>query len=218
MKYLLDISEKGANKIVARHPEYVAGQLLTPLTRYSRWSGVWAMDNGCFRRFEKDRFLALLDRESDNRQNCLFVCCPDVVANARRTLETFYRWADKLLPWPLALVAQDGIENLQIPWDLIRAVFIGGSDKFKDSSAGTDIVKTAAIMEVHSHVGRVNTTPRFRRYREAGADTCDGSGVCRFDHMLDDIAREMADDKPSLFDSESGDCLAEGVEGSRCAV
>lgn len=205
MKYLIDSAAISAQRTRDRHPELVAGQLITPLTRYSRWADVWALDNGCFGRFDKIEFLRLMERESAARESCLFVCCPDVVGNARRTMESFDQWWEMLGLWPIALVAQDGVEDLEIPWRLLKAIFIGGTDRFKNSVAAIDIVKTATLLEVHSHVGRVNTAKRFIRYHEAGADTCDGSGVSRYDHMLDAIARELADDRQSLFDREGGE-------------
>lgn len=74
----------------------------------------------------------------------------------------------------------------------MAAVFIGGGDPWKDSKASLDIVKTAKTLGKHVHVGRVNTAKRFKLFAEAGADTCDGSGVAMYDHMLDDIAEALS--------------------------
>lgn len=170
------------------HP-LVAGQLLTPLTRYHNWGGPFAIDNGCFKRFLRDRFEGVLRREQerdyDVLPNCLFVTCPDVVGNARRTRELWIRrhsfvskfdsrWADRL-----ALVAQDGIEDSDIPWDEFTWIFIGGRDPWKDSQASQDIVRTAKTLNKFVHVGRVNDPDRWERFAELGADTCDGSGVSK---------------------------------------
>jgi len=104
-------------------------QLFTPLTRFlcQNLLAHFGIDNGCFKRFDVDAFLALLDREFERRHLCRFVCCPDVVGEAMRTLELFDVWKDNLVGWPIALVAQDGLENHRIPWDEISAIFIGGS-------------------------------------------------------------------------------------------
>ena len=105
--------------------------------------------------------------------------------------------------WPLALVIQDGMEDMEIPWDELAAVFIGGCDPWKDSKAALDIVKTAKILNKHSHVGRVNTIKRYKLYAEIGTDTCDGSGIAMYDHMLDGIARELnKKPEPTLFDED----------------
>jgi hypothetical protein len=56
-------------------------------------------------------------------------------------------------------------------------------------------------MEKHIHIGRVNTLKRFRHFDKLGAHTCDGSGVSRFDHMLDAIAAGVMVESP-LFDGK----------------
>jgi hypothetical protein len=175
---------------VERHSvvyDFIGGQLLTPLTRYSNAGGTFGIDNGAYSGFDIERFLRLLERESANRERCLFVSMPDVVGSARRTLEAFFHWAKKVTNWPLALVCQDGIEDLPIPWELLSAVFIGGTTDWKMSKAAADVIKAAQIMGVHKHVGRINTPDRWGYFESLGVDTCDGSGVSRFDWMLDQI-------------------------------
>lgn len=201
MKFLIDKSSADLGRKMDQHGDYIAGQLLTPLTRYSNFGGTFAIDNGAFSGFNPKAFRALLQREQDNRDRCLFVTIPDVVGNARRTLELWNHRAKFAQHWPHALVAQDGIEDLEIPWDFMAAVFIGGRDPWKDSQAALDIVKTAKTLGIHVHVGRVNTAKRFRLFAEVGADTCDGSGVAMYDHMLDALVREMTGTPaPTLFD------------------
>jgi len=98
------------------------------------------------------------------------------------------------------------MENLLIPWDEMRAVFIGGCDPWKDSKAAADIVATAKTLGVHVHVGRVNTPRRFKHFTDLGADTCDGSGVARYDWMLEKIEREMnGNTESTLFDLSGTD-------------
>lgn len=186
MKLLIDNSPAK----IARHSavyDFIGGQLLTPLTRYSNAGGVFGIDNGAFSRFDRKGFMGLLEREKPNRQRCKFVAMPDVVGSARRTLEAFEFWADHITNWPLALVCQDGIEDLPIPWARLDAVFIGGSTDWKMSKAAADVIKAAQLMEVHTHVGRINTTKRWGPFESLGVDTCDGSGVSRFDWMLNEI-------------------------------
>ena len=110
-------------------------QLVTPLTRFTRQrkESMFAIDNGAFSGFKREAFLSLLAREYPDRGLCKFVAVPDVVASARRTLEVFDHWRYKLTAWPLALVMQDGQEELPIPWDGIEAIFIGGSTSWKMS-------------------------------------------------------------------------------------
>lgn len=203
MKFLIDKSPKDVERKIGLHSSLVAGQLLTPLTRYKNAGGVFAIDNGAFSGFDRDGFAALLNREEPNRERCLFVTVPDVVAAGRRTLEIWRYRHSIVRNWPLALVAQDGMEDLEIPWGEMDAVFIGGGDPWKDSKASLDIVKTAKTLGKHVHVGRINTAKRFKLFADVGADTCDGSGVAMYDHMLDDIAKALSkEQEPSLFAKE----------------
>jgi hypothetical protein len=175
--------------------ELVVGQLVSPLTSYRNWNGVFAIDNGAFTSFDGRAFRRLQERDREHAAKCLFVTCPDVVGSARRTLELFELIEERgfVLPgFPVALVAQDGIEDLGIPWNHLGCLFIGGTNAFKDSRDALDCVKTAKIAGKHVHVGRVNTAPRFLRFAAAGADTCDGSGIARFRHMLPQLAAAIA--------------------------
>lgn len=165
------------------------GQLLTPLTRYRLRDPArpWAIDNGGFSGFDAAAFMALLAREAHHRERCLFVTSPDVVGTARRTLEVFEHWKPQLTGWPIALVCQDGQEDLPLPWGDIAAVFIGGSTKWKCSEHAIHIVRAAKILGKWAHVGRVNDKDRFEHFREAGADSFDGTGVARYTHMREAI-------------------------------
>lgn len=191
MKFLIDKSPADVKRKAELFPDLVAGQLLTPLTRYSNAGGLYAIDNGAFSGFDSRAFNSLLNREKDNKTDCLFVVVPDIVGNARRTLELWKYRHNICHRWPKAFVCQDGMEDFDLPWDTLAAVFIGGKDPWKDSQAACDIVKTAKILGKIVHVGRVNTIKRYRLFAELGADTCDGSGVAMYDHMLADIAREL---------------------------
>lgn len=172
----------------------VTGQLLTPLTRFRLRdpSKPWAIDNGAFARFDAKAFHALLAREQHHQGNCLFVTVPDVVSSARRTLEVFDRWKDRLQGWKLALACQDGQEDLPIPWDDIGAVFIGGSTKFKVSDGAVQIIKAAQALGKWVHVGRVNDPIRWEHFDELGVDSCDGTGLARYTHMREAIANRKA--------------------------
>lgn len=177
------------------------GQLLTPLTRYTLRDPAmpWAIDNGAFAGFEEKSFLSLLKREEHHKANCLFVTAPDVVASARRTLEVFDHWKGRLQGWPIALACQDGQENMELPWDEIAAVFIGGSDKFKLSAEAGHIIKAAKILQKWAHVGRVNDPARFENFEKLGADSIDGTGIARYTHMREAIAKR--DNQEKLFAS-----------------
>jgi hypothetical protein len=179
MRYLLDVSAT-KSKYVETHPDIVAGQLITPLTGYRRWSDVFAIDNGAYSGLRYARWLSVLRREKHASSICGFVCCPDLVGQAKTTLEMFYHYLPELEGWRIALVAQDGMEDLDIPWHLIDCLFLGGKDPWKDSAAASDLIIEAKIRSKHAHIGRVNHTKRYVHYLLLGADTCDGSGISRY--------------------------------------
>jgi hypothetical protein len=180
VKILLDASAEKLNSLTGDNQHLVLGQFLTPLTNYANWGGVFAVDNGAFSGFDRIAYDRLLHNNRPQRANCLWVTVPDVVGSARRTLEVFDYLQGDYHPWPLALVAQDGIEDLPIPWGEIHAIFIGGTDGFKMSRAAVDVIRAAQATGKHTHVGRVNTRKRFSHFHQLGVDTCDGSGLCRF--------------------------------------
>lgn len=176
------------------------GQLLTPLTRYRlrEPSRPWAIDNGGFKQLDIPGLQALLRREEHHRDNCLFVAAPDIVGSAQRTLELFEFFQPTLEMWKVALVCQDGQENLAIPWDRIAAVFIGGSTNWKCSIHVEQIIKTAKIFGKWVHVGRVNDPSRWGHFDRLGADSCDGTGIARYSHMRRAIAGRDA--MPTFFE------------------
>jgi hypothetical protein len=188
VKFLIDKSKEHVARKMTLHPNFVCGQLLTPLTRYANAGVTFAIDNGAFSRFDAKGFASLLGRNEAAKDKCLFVTVPDVVGSGRRTLEVWRRRSSFCQHWPLALVAQDGFEDFDIPWDELDCLFVGGRDPWKESQASLDLVKTAKILGKHVHVGRVNTPRRFDIFASIGADTCDGSGVAMYDHMLQRIA------------------------------
>lgn len=174
-------------------------QLITPLTRFARQrlDEHYAIDNGAFAGFNPKNFQSLLHRESHASCLCRFVAVPDVIGSARRTLEVFEHWRYLLTGWPLALVAQDGQEDLAIPWNGITAIFVGGTTKFKLSKAAADIIMSARAIGKWTHVGRVNTPGRFEYFEEMGVDSIDGTGLSRFSWMRENIYLNAT--QPTIF-------------------
>lgn len=166
------------------------GQLLTPLTRYRlrEPDRPWAIDNGAYSSFDEKAFFALLKREEHHKENALFVCAPDVVGSAVRTLELFDHYRPMLAGWRAALVAQDGQESHRIPWPEIDAIFIGGSTSWKLSAHAEQICRVGKQLGKWVHIGRVNTPQRFK-WAEQFADSLDGTGLSRYSWMRENIAR-----------------------------
>jgi hypothetical protein len=157
------------------------GQLQTPLTSYSNHGGRWACDNGGFSKQDPDAFFRFLTRRKDHQARCLWVAVPDVVGSARRTAEVFASLCPAISSggWPVAIVAQDGLESLEIPWSTISAIFIGGSTEWKMGPHAEGVIKAALWLKKHVHVGRINTGQRWEHFAKLGCHTFDGSALVR---------------------------------------
>ena len=142
---------------------------------------VWALDNGCYTESYPgdDAYLALLDRLADHRGRCLFVAAPDVVGDAAATLALFPSMAARIRAagWPVALVGQDGMESLPLPWDDFDWLFVGGSTEWKLGAGAESLIRQAQAHGKRVHVGRVNSAVRFRRFRSLGCDSADGTFI-----------------------------------------
>lgn len=162
------------------------GRLLIP-NEHSNIQGMidagipWAADNGAFSGFDARRFMAMLERLR-GLPNCKFVVVPDVVADATSTILTFLDWEETLRSYglPLALVGQDGLEKLAIPWSKFNAFFIGGSTEWKLGPAAAEIAREAKARGKWVHMGRVNSYKRTMYAASIGCDSVDGSGLARF--------------------------------------
>lgn len=134
----------------------------------------------------------------------LFVAIPDVVGDAQRTSELFRHFKLRTNEFVRALVLQNGIERVEIPWDDIGAVFIGGDDDFKVSPGAFRCARTAKMLGKWVHVGRVNTAKRMTNWLfdsqtgEALADSIDGSGISQYDHMLEDVLALLGGEHPQM--------------------
>ena len=192
MEIMLDISPKKIAEYSKRY-DFDFWQLRTPLTKYALSGRPYGLDNGCFARFERRTWERLLSEAEEHRP--VFVCLPDLVGDARRTLDLFEAFRSQTNGLPRALVLQDGIGRHAIPWDQIEAVFVGGSDAFKIAPEAINACRTAKMLGKWVHVGRVNTAARVRDWLDL-ADSIDGSGVSRFDHMLEDVLSMVRGEHP----------------------
>jgi hypothetical protein len=193
MKIMLDCSPAKIAEYRKRY-DHDFWQLRTPLTNYARAAGVpYGLDNGCFKTFDRkewDRLLEIAEIDSP-----VFACLPDIVGDAQRTVELFEYFKRHTNGIPRAMVLQDGIEHATIPWDDMAAVFVGGTDAFKNSPVTMRAAKTAKMLGKWVHVGRVNTAKRVRDWVGI-ADSIDGSGMSRYDHMLEDVLAQIQGTHP----------------------
>lgn len=171
-------------------------QLRTPLTKYAVAGVPYGLDNGCFSTFHREVWDRLLNEAYDDEAGLVrFVTLPDIVGDARRTLDLFECFKRHTNGLPRALVLQDGIGNHPISYDDVAAVFVGGSDAFKTSKEAWNACKAAKFLGKWVHVGRVNTIARVQHWLGM-ADSIDGSGVSRFDHMLEAVLEAISGDHP----------------------
>jgi hypothetical protein len=155
----------------------------------------WTADNAAFSGFDPAAFCSLIGRAA-GRSGCLFVACPDVVGDAAAKLRLFARWQPVLasLDLPVALVAQDGAENLELPWGRFQALFIGGSTQWKLGGGAAGLVAEAKRRGLWVHLGRCNTRKRFRHAFLLACDSLDGSGFSRWpDERIPAALRWLAD-------------------------
>lgn len=156
------------------------GMIATPNEGRAPLPGVrWAADNGCFStRYVGDtRWIAWLRRHAGHASRCLFATAPDVVGHAAATLARSAPWlpAIRELGYPAALVAQDGLEDLTIPWAAFDVLFIGGSTEWKLSPAAAEIAAEARRRGKPVHMGRVNSRRRWTYAEHIGCDSADGT-------------------------------------------
>jgi hypothetical protein len=114
--------------------------------------------------------------------NLLWVVVPDVVADARRTYE-YFEWLHPLVAdLPLAFVLQDGAGDVGVPFGApgLRCLFIGGSDRFKESAEAAEIVAHGKCLGLWIHGGRCNSSRRARYFASIGCDSFDGTGASMF--------------------------------------
>lgn len=172
----------------------------------------WMADNGCF----GDGFpgygkwITWLEGYRDRAERCRFVVAPDVFrpdlgcGDAVATLNRSLPWmhAIRYLGYPAALVAQDGLEELAVPWDALDALFLGGSTTWKLSQHAARLTTEAKAHGKWVHMGRVNSFRRLRYARDIGCDSVDGTFLAFGpDHNLPELLGWLRDldNQRSLF-------------------
>lgn len=185
MRILVSGSIRMVRALAADWPDHL-GILLTPANGNSVANVVktglsWGIDNGAYSGFDPAAFRRLVKR-AVGQPRLLWVVCPDVVANARKTLQLYSEWWYELASagLPVAFVMQDGQEDYELPE--ADCYFLGGSTRFKLSVAAADLMQEGQRRGALTHVGRVNSMRRLRMAWERGADSVDGSSYSRFHH------------------------------------
>jgi|SRR5215475_458059 len=156
------------------------GWMRTPNMGNAPLPGPWGADTGCFspkgvRAFDLDGYLRWLKR-GDAASN-LFATAPDRVGFAAETLALSAPVLPQIraLGLPAALVAQDGLEELSVPWDAFDVLFIGGSTDWKLGRGAAALIAEAQKRGKWVHMGRVNSGKRYAYAAELGCDSVDGT-------------------------------------------
>jgi hypothetical protein len=108
-----------------------------------------------------------------------FAVAPDVLCDAAATLRLarmtrMPEWI-RYIGFPVALVAQNGLEDLIVPWDDFDAFFIGGDTAWKLGPAARRLAGEAKRRGKWVHMGRVNSLRRLRYAAAIDCDSADGT-------------------------------------------
>lgn len=147
---------------------------------------LYACDNGKFGCDGKgrnwpglDEWRAWLERTVDRYgpDRCLWALAPDVPFNAAATLaESLPELAFiRSLGVPAAFVAQDGCDELGVPWDAFDVLFLAGSTEWKTGPVAERLAREAKERGKGVHMGRVNSRQRLRTAEWFGCDSADGT-------------------------------------------
>jgi len=163
------------------------GFLATPNMGNRAPDWTWGADTGCFsaggaQQFHMSDYLRWLD--SRPRESCLFATAPDVLGDPVATLERSIPAFPEIarLGFKRALVAQDGLELLTVPWDSFDCLFLGGRRaekrggyEWKLSPAAAGLAHEAKQRGKWVHMGRVNSFTRLKHAASIGCDSADGT-------------------------------------------
>lgn len=183
------------------------GFIATPDQGNARPAGVaWCADNGCYGKgYPGDaKWLAWLQRRAKDAGSCWFATAPDVVGDAAATLARSAPFLPLIreMGYPAALVAQDGLEDLAVPWDEFDVLFIGGTTEWKLGPAAAGLIREAKDRGKRVHMGRVNSARRYRLALERGCDSVDGTFLTYGPSVLlpELLGWLRMVDQPALFD------------------
>jgi hypothetical protein len=138
----------------------------------------WCADNGSFAgNYKGDRFYLGWLAKRDNPELCEFATAPDVVCDPAATLERSLPVLPRIreLGLPAALVAQNGLEDMDIPYGQFDVLFLGGDTEWKLGKGAAGLTAAAVRHGKRVHMGRVNSLVRLRYAHEIGCTSADGT-------------------------------------------
>lgn len=138
----------------------------------------WCADNGCFGKgYPGDAAWWRWLVEHPGKDRCRFAVAPDVVGDATATMARSLPWLSRIrsLGIPAAFVAQNGLENLTVPWAALDVLFIGGDTAWKLGPHARALAAEAKARGKSVHMGRVNSAKRMRYAAAIGCHSADGT-------------------------------------------
>ncbi len=168
----------------------------TGCVRTEGWPGYglpYALDNGAWTAFQQGTefnavaFERALDLVGEGAE---WVVIPDVVGNARASLDSLHHWYPRLRKRnlkQLLIAVQDGMTQVSIEAFIRYAkesgdqlgIFVGGTTDWKWHSLPY-WSKTAQRMNCYLHVGRVNSQEKIQECTRFNADSFDGTSVTKY--------------------------------------
>ena len=142
---------------------------------------MYACDNGKFGKGwpGADRWFEWLTRTVGRYgpDRCLWAVAPDVPFDAAGTLAESLPWLARIreLRVRAAFAAQDGCDELGVPWDGFDVLFIAGSTEWKTGPVAERLSREAKARGKWVHMGRVNSRQRLRTAEWFGCDSADGT-------------------------------------------
>jgi hypothetical protein len=163
--------------------------MLTPRMGQNPPPGMpWAADTGCFAspsKYSDEKYICWLTKMLPVADRCLFATAPDVVADPVATLELSRPMfaVIRALGYRAALVAQDGLEDMDVPWGEFDALFVGGTTNWKLGPGPVTLVDEARRRGLWCHMGRVNSLRRMRYAQSIGCQSTDGTCL-KYDPLM----------------------------------
>lgn len=138
----------------------------------------WIADNGKFGKgYPGDLgFLRWLETLTPGPL-CQFVVVPDAPFNAAGTLDLYPRLAPAVrgLGFPCALAGQNGMESMQVPWDDVDVICLGGSTEWKRGLGGAELAAQALAHGKPVHTLRANSYRALAIAAGMGCVSADGT-------------------------------------------
>jgi hypothetical protein len=167
----------------------------------------WIFDNGAYRdwkagkAFDHDAYMRRMEM-AQGIGNPYFAVLPDVVCDAKATLELSFDYLDKLpREWHVYLVLQNGmtygdVTAFQCASSLrLSGLFLGGDDAYKMTAANWSCFAHRELL-IDFHYGRCGTWWKIEHARQVNADSCDSALPLWLNSRMEDCLKYLDNELP----------------------